>query len=123
MFELHNEVLSPTQDQMCYDLDECQTDNGGCDSNAPCVNTIVRYCVIERNKEFNWNFIQDIYAKVVLLFFHLYTYFSSSFFFFLTVANMWLYVCLFQILKDPRFDRDMYLHILFFFTFFNRNYL
>ncbi|XP_071121965.1 uncharacterized protein [Mytilus edulis] len=43
VFELHNEVLSPTQDQMCYDLDECQTDNGGCDSNAPCVNTIGSY--------------------------------------------------------------------------------
>jgi hypothetical protein len=41
VFELRNEVLSPIQDQTCVDINECLTNNGGCDPNAPCVNTIV----------------------------------------------------------------------------------
>jgi hypothetical protein len=44
VFELMNQELSPIQDQMCFDIDECQTDNGGCDSLSPCVNTIVWFC-------------------------------------------------------------------------------
>ena len=48
VFELMNQELSPIQDQMCIDIDECQTDNGGCDPLSPCVNTIVCYCISYR---------------------------------------------------------------------------
>ena len=52
IFELMNQELSPLQDQMCIDIDECQTDNGGCDSLSPCVNTIVCYYMYISNRPF-----------------------------------------------------------------------
>ena len=48
VFELMNQELSRIQDQMCIDIDECQTDNGGCDPLSPCVNTIVCNCISNR---------------------------------------------------------------------------
>lgn len=38
-FQLYNTVLDPTQSQTCSDINECLSDNGGCDANAYCTNT------------------------------------------------------------------------------------
>lgn len=40
-FQLYNTVLDPTQSQTCSDINECLSDNGGCDANAFCTNTPV----------------------------------------------------------------------------------
>ncbi|KAK3095292.1 hypothetical protein FSP39_012895, partial [Pinctada imbricata] len=42
-FQLYNVVLDPTQEQTCNDIDECQVNNGGCDVNAYCTNTVGSY--------------------------------------------------------------------------------
>ena len=61
VFELRNEVLSPIQDQTCVDINECLTNNGGCDPNAPCVNTIVSSCK-KGNHLFNFNKFDNIHC-------------------------------------------------------------
>ncbi|XP_061171608.1 uncharacterized protein LOC133181081 [Saccostrea echinata] len=38
-FQLYNNVLDPTQYQTCSDVNECLSNNGGCDPNAYCTNT------------------------------------------------------------------------------------
>ncbi|KAK3597613.1 hypothetical protein CHS0354_030160 [Potamilus streckersoni] len=43
VFLLGNDVLAPIQVQVCKDIDECTTNNGGCDINMNCVNTIGSY--------------------------------------------------------------------------------
>lgn len=47
-FQLYNTVLDPTQAQTCSDINECLSDNGGCDANAYCTNTPVSLSQRER---------------------------------------------------------------------------
>lgn len=49
-FQLYNTVLDPTQAQTCSDINECLSDNGGCDANAFCTNTPVSLSQRERER-------------------------------------------------------------------------
>lgn len=54
-FQLYNTVLDPTQAQTCSDINECLSDNGGCDANSYCTNTPVSLSHTQREREWVQN--------------------------------------------------------------------
>ena len=43
VFIYKNKKYAALQVQTCEDIDECALNNGGCDSDMQCINTVVRY--------------------------------------------------------------------------------
>ncbi|CAH1799045.1 unnamed protein product [Owenia fusiformis] len=52
VFVYGNKELAPVQNQTCVDVNECLTDNGRCDPNAECINTIGSFICGHCNKGF-----------------------------------------------------------------------